>query len=77
MQQTTRGSANFLDNKDVEYYTSNPNAAQQVKFILRGLSPSMAIEEIVPGLREQGVEVSHTRQIKGKTLEYDMRVGDK
>ena len=62
---------NFLDGKGAEFYTFNPNPAQQVKFILRGLPPSMDIEEIVAGIREEGVEISHARQIKRNTINED------
>ena len=48
-----------LDNKDAEFYTFNPNPAQQVKFILRGLPPSMEIDKILAGLREEGVEINY------------------
>jgi hypothetical protein len=51
----------FLDSNDVEFYTFNPNPAQQVKYILRGFPPSMATEEIVARLKAEGVEVSHYR----------------
>ena len=55
---------NFLKDHGVEFYSFNPNPMQQVKFLLRGLPPSMESNEIVEGLREKGVETSYARQIK-------------
>ena len=41
----------FLKNRGVEFYSFNPNSMQQVKFLLRGLLPSMESNEIVKRLR--------------------------
>ena len=45
-----------------------------MKFILRGLPPSTECEEILAGLRERGVEISHARQIKRNIVENGMRL---
>jgi len=45
-----------------------------VKYNLRGLPPSTECEEIIAGLREKGVEVSHARQIKRNIVEDGVRV---
>ena len=64
----------YLDGRGVEFYTFDPNPGQMVKYILRGLPPSTECEEIMAGLREKGVEVSHARQIKRNILEDGVRV---
>ena len=74
LRLNTRVSAIFLDSKGVEFYTFNPNPAQQVKFILRGLHTPMDINEILAGLSAEGAEVSHARQIKQNTIEDGTRV---
>jgi len=54
----------FLRDSGVEFYTFNPNPEQQIRYVLRGLPPSTDSEEVIAGLREKGVVVSHARQIK-------------
>jgi Arginine methyltransferase-interacting protein, contains RING Zn-finger len=54
----------FLKGKGVEYFTFNPNPEQNMRFVLRGLPPNTESDEVVAGLREKGIEVSHARQIK-------------
>ena len=64
----------YLDGRGVEFYTFDPNPGQMVKYILRGLPPSTECEEIMAGVREKDVEVSHARQIKRNILEDGVRV---
>ena len=49
----------YLDGRGAESYTFDPNPGQMVKFVLRSLPPSTECEEIMAGLRERGVVVSH------------------
>ena len=64
----------YLDGRGAEFYTFDPNLGLMVKYILRGLPPSTECEEIIDGLRENGVEVSHARQIKRNIVEDGVRV---
>ena len=43
--------SNYLDGRGTEFYTFDPNPGQEVKFILRGLSPSTDCDEIIVELR--------------------------
>ena len=54
----------YLRGRGVEFFTFNPNPIHQVRYVLRGLPPSMECNEIIAGLREKGVEVSYARQLK-------------
>ena len=54
----------LLADKDIEFYNYGLNPGQQIKYILRGLPPSIKSEEILAGLREKGIETYHVRQVK-------------
>ena len=54
----------MLRNAGVEFYTYHPNLGQNIKYVMRGLPPSTTCEEVSMGLSQQGVVVSHVRQVK-------------
>ena len=54
----------LLKREGVEYYTFNPNPGHVIKFIMRGLPPSVGAEEVSSGLSAEGAQVTHMRQIK-------------
>ena len=58
----------LLKREGVEYYTFNPNPGQIVKFVMRGLPPTVGAEEVLSGLNSAGAQVSHVRQIKRNIL---------
>ena len=66
--------ARYLVGRDTEFYTFNLNPGHMVKYILRGLPPLTECAEILAGLREKGVEVSHARQMKRNIVEDGMRM---
>ena len=54
----------MLRDAGVEFYTYDPNPGQNIKYVLRGLPPSATCEEVTIGLSQQGVVISHVRQVK-------------
>ena len=58
--------------KEIEYFAYDPNPGQ-VKYVLRGLPPSIESEENLAGLREKGIETSHIRQVKRNLMVVGIR----
>ena len=69
-----KAATSALQRKGVEFYTHNPHPGQKVKFILKGPPPNMTCEEVINGLLQKGVAISHCRQLKRTIVNLEKSV---
>ena len=58
----------------MEFFTFNPNPIHQVRYVLRGLLPSIDCDEVIRRLMEKDVEVSYVHQLKRNVILDGLRL---